>query len=172
MGRGSAADVTSPVLVIGRGNGWSALHWHDEVEAVVRLGPAEPGDDVVAVATPKAAVRVVAAAGGVFAAADTVREQFRAATASLWPDARGLVPALVVGDTSHTPPDLTAAMIDTGLSHLSAVSGTNVTLVLAAVMWACGWSGSGADGAPRWPWSACSASSSSPAPSRVWSVLR
>ncbi|GAB3884126.1 ComEC/Rec2 family competence protein [Terrabacter terrigena] len=136
-GRGRATVVDSPVLVIGRGADWSALHWHDEVEAVVRLEPAEPGDDVVAVAAPKGAVRVVSRAGGVFAAADIVRERFRAATDPVWADARGLVPALVVGDTSRTPPDLTVAMLDTGLSHLSAVSGSNVTFVLASVMWAC-----------------------------------
>ncbi|NUR81754.1 MAG: MBL fold metallo-hydrolase, partial [Dermatophilaceae bacterium] len=137
-GRGRVSDVVSPVLVIGNGPAWSGLRWHDEIEAVVRLGPAEPGDDVVAVAAPKGPVRLVARAGGVFAAADVVRERFRAATDSLWPDARGLVPALVVGDTSRTPPDLTVAMLDTGLSHLSAVSGSNVTFVLASVMWACG----------------------------------
>ena len=60
------------------------------------------------------------------------------ATDHVWADARGLVPALVVGDTSRTPPDLTEAMLATGLSHVSAVSGTNVTLVVAAAVWACG----------------------------------
>ncbi|MFM6849267.1 MAG: ComEC/Rec2 family competence protein, partial [Terrabacter sp.] len=137
-GRGHITAVASPVLVIGNGPAWSALRWHDEVEVVVRLEPAEPGDDVVAVAAPKGAVKLVARAGGVFAAADVVRERFRAATDAVWVDARGLVPALVVGDTSRTPPDLTVAMLDTGLSHLSAVSGSNVTFVLAGVMWACG----------------------------------
>ena len=138
VGRGRTTQVSAPVLVIGRGPQWSTLRWHDEVEAVLRLGPAEPGDDVVAVATPKGVVRVVAGPGGVFVAADAVRERFRAATDSLWPDARGLVPALVVGYTSQTPPDLTAVMLETGLSHLSAVSGSNVTFVLAAVVWVCG----------------------------------
>ena len=141
VGRGRVTAVRAPVLVIGRGPEWAGLRWHDEVAAVVRLGPAEPGDDVVAMATPKGSVRVLAGAGGVFAAADLVRERFRAATDSVWPDARGLVPALVVGDTSRTPPDLTAAMRETGLSHLSAVSGSNVTLVLGAVLWVCGLTG-------------------------------
>ena len=137
-GRGSTTQVDSPVLVIGRGPDWAGLRWHDHVQAVVRLGPAEPADDVVAVATPKDAVRVLAGPGGVFETADVVRARFRSATASLWPDARGLVPALVVGDTSQTPPELRAVMLETGLSHLSAVSGSNVTFVLAAVLWLCG----------------------------------
>ena len=138
VGRGRVTSVTAPVLVVATGPTWSGLSWHDQVEVVVRLAPPEPGDGVVAVAAPKGDVKVLAHAGGVFAAADTVRERFRTATGSLWPDARGLVPALVVGDTSRTPPDLEVAMLDTGLSHLSAVSGSNVTFVLAAVMWACG----------------------------------
>lgn len=137
VGRGRMTTVASPVLVIGSGPAWAGLRWHDEVHAVVRLEPAEPGDDVVAVASPKGPTTLVAHAGGVFAAADVVRERFRAATDAVWPDARGLVPALVVGDTSRTPPDLTVAMLDTGLSHLSAVSGSNVTFVLASVMWGC-----------------------------------
>ncbi|GAA1987816.1 ComEC/Rec2 family competence protein [Terrabacter lapilli] len=138
VARGRTTAVSSPVLVIGQGAQWAALHWHDEVETVVRLGPAEAGDDVVAVATPKGDLRVVAGPGPVFDAADSVRARLRAATESLWPDARGLVPALVVGDTSRTPSDLTLAMLQTGLSHLSAVSGSNVTFVLAAVLWLCG----------------------------------
>ncbi|MFC7594980.1 ComEC/Rec2 family competence protein [Terrabacter sp. GCM10028922] len=138
VGRGRTTRVSAPVLVIGRGQQWSGLRWHDEVEAVVRLGPADPGDAVVAVGTPIGPVRVLADAGGVFEAADVVRTRFRAATDGVWSDARGLVPALVVGDTSRTPPDLTAAMLDTGLSHLSAVSGSNVTLVLGGVIWLCG----------------------------------
>ncbi|MEW1955233.1 ComEC/Rec2 family competence protein [Terrabacter sp. NPDC080008] len=137
VARGRTTAVTSPVLVIGQGPQWAGLHWRDEIEAVVRLAPAEPGDDVVATATPKGDVRIVAAPGAVFEAADAVRSRLRAATAGLWPDASGLVPALVVGDTSSTPADLTAAMLQTGLSHLSAVSGSNVTFVLAAVMWLC-----------------------------------
>lgn len=137
VGRGHAADVSTPVLVLSREPTWSRVSWHDEVTAVLRLGPAEPGDDVVAVATPRGPVRVVAPANGVFAAAEVVRGRLRDATDGLWPDARGLVPALVVGDVSRTPPALTTAMLATGLTHLSAVSGSNVTLVLASVGWLC-----------------------------------
>jgi competence protein ComEC len=73
----------------------------------------------------------------VFEAADAIRSRFREATAHLPADARGLVPALVIGDTSRSPADLTEAMLETGMSHLSAVSGSNVTLVLAAGLGLC-----------------------------------
>ncbi|WP_415830856.1 ComEC/Rec2 family competence protein, partial [Janibacter anophelis] len=52
-------------------------------------------------------------------------------------DARGLLPALVIGDTSLTPQELTDDMLVTGMSHLSAVSGSNVAVVLAALVGAC-----------------------------------
>lgn len=135
-GRGVMTAVGSPVLVIGGGD-WAGLEWHDEIEAVLRLAPPELGDGVVAVARPKGPVRVVGSAGPVFEAAAFIRDRFRAATDHLPADARGLVPALVIGDTSRTPPDLTDAMLATGMSHLSAVSGSNVTLVLAAAVALC-----------------------------------
>jgi competence protein ComEC len=135
-GRGRVSRVAAPILVSGD-RSWAELQWHDEVEAVVRLSTAEPGDDVVAMARPKGTPIVQQAPGLAFRIADGVRSDFRDATADLSPDARGLVPALVIGDTSRTPADLTQAMLDTGMSHLSAVSGSNVTLVLAAAMGLC-----------------------------------
>lgn len=135
-GRGRRTTVGAPILVRGD-ESWAGRHWHEEVEAVVRLSAADPGDDVVAMASPKAAPTVTGQPGPVFRAADSVRTDFRSATAGLSPDARGLVPALVIGDTSRTPPDLTEAMLATGLSHLSAVSGSNVTLVLATGLGLC-----------------------------------
>ena len=52
-------------------------------------------------------------------------------------DAAGLVPGLVIGDTSLTSPDLTADMTEVQMSHLSAVSGSNVSIVLAALIGLC-----------------------------------
>jgi competence protein ComEC len=138
VGRGVVSQVQTPVLVIGAASAWGALGWNDHVQLVARLVPAEPGDDVVAVARPLGSPRVTGGPGLVLEAAATVRELNRVATDHLWTDARGLLPALVVGDTSRTPQDLTEAMLATGLSHLSAVSGTNVTLVVAAAVWVCG----------------------------------
>jgi competence protein ComEC len=135
--RGRTTPVHAPLLVI-TDDDWIGLEWHDEVQFSARLGPAEPGDDVVAVVMPKGSVRLVARAGGIFEVAASVRARFRAATDNLPADAQGLVPGLVIGDTSRTPQDLTEAMLTTGLSHLSAVSGSNVTLVLAAGMGLCG----------------------------------
>ena len=66
--------------------------------------------------------------------AEHLRAGLREAAAPLPADARGLLPALVIGDTSRTPDDLTEAMLATGMTHLSAVSGSNVAIVLAVAL--------------------------------------
>jgi len=69
--------------------------------------------------------------------AERVRSGLRDAVSGLPGDARGLLPGLVIGDTSQTPQSLTDAMSATGMTHLSAVSGSNVAVVLAAAMGLC-----------------------------------
>ncbi|MGA7206773.1 MAG: ComEC/Rec2 family competence protein [Specibacter sp.] len=50
------------------------------------------------------------------------------------PDAAALLPGMVMGDRSRVDPILDEAMKTVGLTHLTAVSGENCTLVLAALM--------------------------------------
>lgn len=135
-GRGESASASTPILVIGDER-WAALQWQQRVRAVGRLVPAAPGDEVVAVLRPTGSAQLVDEPGVVAQAAAFVRARFRQATARLPPDAAGLVPALVVGDTSATPPELTDAMLATGLSHLSAVSGSNIAIVAATALLGC-----------------------------------
>ena len=132
-GRGSRATVATPVLLVGDPR-WADVRWRAVVRVVGRLSPAEPAERSVAVLRAMGPPQVVSEPGLMFGVADHVRERLRAATAGLPADARGLVPGLVLGDTSQTPPELTAAMLDTGLTHLSAVSGSNVAIVVAAVV--------------------------------------
>ncbi|MEW2631502.1 ComEC/Rec2 family competence protein [Streptomyces sp. NPDC048389] len=63
-------------------------------------------------------------------AAGGLRAGLREATDGLAPDARALLPGLVVGDTSRIPADLQHAFEATDLTHLLAVSGSNLTIVL------------------------------------------
>ncbi|MFG2866892.1 ComEC/Rec2 family competence protein [Streptomyces sp. NPDC048338] len=62
--------------------------------------------------------------------AGELRAGLRRATDGLSPDARALLPGLVVGDTARIGPDLTDAFEATDLTHLLAVSGSNLTVVL------------------------------------------
>lgn len=59
-----------------------------------------------------------------------LRAGLREATEGLPPDARALLPGLVVGDTSRVPVELHDAFEATDLTHLTAVSGSNLSLVL------------------------------------------
>lgn len=134
QGRGQSVDVATPVVVMaGAGDGWEYVTWRSTIEARGRLVPVEPGDRALAMLVPRGAPETRESPGGVLALADHVRDRFRLAVDPLPADARGLVPGLVIGDTSLTPPDLTEDMRATGMTHLSAVSGSNVALVTGAL---------------------------------------
>ncbi|WP_286960889.1 ComEC/Rec2 family competence protein [Arsenicicoccus sp. UBA7492] len=136
QGRGSVSRVSAPILVFGDER-WTQLRWGQRLELAGRLKPAEPGGDVVASVTVRGPPRVVGQPDPVLAGAEHVRAALRAAVDGVPEDAAGLVPGLVIGDTSLTPPDLTADMTEVQMSHLSAVSGSNVSIVLAALIGLC-----------------------------------
>lgn len=131
--RGEVRRTQAPVLVRTTEASWRGLSWRDEVRLTGTLSPARPGDDVVAQLRPRGPPQVEGR-GRALAATDHMRARLRQATVGLPADARGLVPALVIGDTSQTPEDLEDDMLVTGMSHLSAVSGSNVAVILAAAL--------------------------------------
>lgn len=138
IGRGDRSTPHTPVLVFGDER-WLAVRWHERIAVAGRLQPADRGDDVEAVLTARGPPRVIGGAGPLLSAVESVRRDTRAATDGLPSDARGLVPALVMGDTSRLPQELNDDMRATGMTHLNAISGSNVTLVLLSVMWLAGW---------------------------------
>lgn len=80
--------------------------------------------------TLRGSLEVVGEPEGLHAFALHVRETFRAAVEShVGEQARGLIPGMVLGDTSLQSSAEQDAYIATGLSHLSAVSGSNVAIV-------------------------------------------
>ncbi|MDO5741145.1 MAG: DNA internalization-related competence protein ComEC/Rec2 [Ornithinimicrobium sp.] len=132
--RGVTTRVSTPLVVMAReGQGWEDLRWRSTIVGWGKLQLPQEPERAVAMVRPRGAPTTTRAPSPVLAATDHVRDRFRAAVAPLPPDARGLVPGLVIGDTSLTPPDLTEAMRATGMTHLSAVSGSNVALVLGAI---------------------------------------
>lgn len=136
--RGQESAANAPVLVIARpGSGWDELTWRTRLEVTGLVEPSDPGDDVVAVLSPAKGPQEVRPPGGGWRVAEGLREGLRESMDPVWADARGLVPGLVLGDTSLTPEELTEAMTETGMTHLSAVSGSNVAIVVGAVLWVC-----------------------------------
>lgn len=70
--------------------------------------------------------------------AATVRAALGAAVdATVGESSRGLIPGMVLGDVSAQTGAEQQLYIDTGLSHLSAVSGANVAIVTTAAVLAC-----------------------------------
>lgn len=141
-GGGQASTVSSRVLAFGDER-WTTLRWGQRVAVRGRLATAEPGSDVVATLSARGPPRVIGRAPGVARAAERLRAGLRQASAGLGRDARGLLPGLVVGDTSQQPADLAAAFQATGLTHLCAVSGTNVTIVCVLALGVARWLGFG-----------------------------
>ncbi|PSL06903.1 competence protein ComEC [Haloactinopolyspora alba] len=141
-GRGSSHRVRTPVLVVAGDAAWASVLPGQRVRAGGRLEPTRrPADDVAAVLRPRAGPGTVGGPGLVARATEPFRAGLRGSVAGVGEDARGLVPGLVVGDESLLSDDLRDDMRTTGLSHLTAVSGTNVTIVLVVVLGAARWAG-------------------------------
>ncbi|MDQ0830922.1 competence protein ComEC [Streptomyces achromogenes] len=116
---------------------WLALLPSTRLRVAGRLAPAlARGDRFAAVlrvrdgAAPSAVGRPSAAQR----AAGRLREGLRVATDGLPADARALLPGLVVGDTSRITPELDEAFRETDLAHTLAVSGSNLTVILALLL--------------------------------------
>lgn len=133
VGRGTRTMIDSPVLVVADST-HATLTWRQTVRMQGRLAPAEPGQNVVAVFMPSGPAQVTGQAGPLARSAEHVRSRLRLAVADLQPDAKGLLPGLVIGDTSLSPKPLTEDMRATGMTHLSAVSGSNVAIVIGAAL--------------------------------------
>jgi len=131
---GRTYEVRTPLMVLSADPGWLGLLPSQQVRAEGLLRSPEPGDDVAAVLSGRGAVEVLGPPSRVQRVAGHLRAGLREAVEPLPDDAGGLLPGLVVGDTSRLPADLRDDFATVGLTHLTAVSGTNVAIVLAAVL--------------------------------------
>jgi competence protein ComEC len=141
--RGAVRPVAAPVTVFADAGGWSRVRLGQRVEFRGRLGPADPGERSVAVVSATGDPVVLAAAAAPYRVAERLRAGLQHAVASQPADARGLLPGLVVGDTSRLPAELEEAMKAVGLTHLTAVSGSNTTLVVGFLVLVASWLGCG-----------------------------
>jgi len=136
----STVQVKTPVLLTGPESWWTVQHG-SVVRTVGRLSPTDRGQREVAVLSARAPPTLVEPPGPLSLGAGRLRAGLREAVAGLPEAERGLVPALVVGDVSQLPHTLVADLRTAGLSHLTAVSGTNFTIVLAFVLGVARWTG-------------------------------
>ncbi|MEV5429135.1 ComEC/Rec2 family competence protein [Streptomyces sp. NPDC052701] len=116
---------------------WLGLLPSTRLRVSGRLAPALVGGDRVAAVLRvrgRAAPEVVGEPSGAQRFAGRLRAGLREATDPLPADARALLPGLVVGDTSRITPELDEAFKETDLAHTLAVSGSNLTIILALLL--------------------------------------
>ncbi|MFR9674756.1 ComEC/Rec2 family competence protein [Streptomyces sp. TR06-5] len=116
---------------------WQRLLPSTVVRADVRLAPPDPsarGRDLAAVLRTDGPPQRIRGPSTAQRAAGGLRAGLRNATESLAPDARALLPGLVVGDTSRVPEELRDAFRATDMQHLLAVSGGNLTILLVLLI--------------------------------------
>jgi competence protein ComEC len=130
-------------LVLGSDPGWRGLLPGQRVRAEGTLLPPRRGDLRAAVISARKAPELVGRPPWAQRAAGVLRAGLQRACAPLPHDAGGLLPGLVVGDTSRLDPALSDDFRTTGMTHLNAVSGANVAIVLGVVLFAARWARAG-----------------------------
>ncbi|HYJ74623.1 MAG TPA: ComEC/Rec2 family competence protein [Kineosporiaceae bacterium] len=140
--RGSRQELELPVVVLASAS-WRTVSAGQGVTWTGRLGTADAGDAAAAVVTALGPPVVVPGSWS-WRVADRVRAALRDACVGLPEDAGGLLPSLVDGDGSRLPETLRADLTTAGLTHLTAVSGANLSIIAESALWVAG-----AIGAPR-----------------------
>jgi competence protein ComEC len=128
---------TRAQLVVMGGGDWGSVVTGQLVRATGKLRAPVPGTEEAAILTASSGPGQATAVPILEGSAKELREQFVAASSFLAPDPRGLLPGMVTGDTTALDEGLETAMKGVGMTHLTAVSGANCSLVLGALLLAC-----------------------------------
>lgn len=139
--RGRVLRTRAPTLVLARDRHWLRLLPGQRVGVSGRLGTARAGGPVAALLTVRGPPRLLGGPPAVQRAAGHLRSGLRQAASTLPPAERGLLPGLVLGDTSRMPTELIDDFRTAGLTHLTAVSGANLAIVIGFVLLAARWAG-------------------------------
>ncbi|MFC4783653.1 ComEC/Rec2 family competence protein [Nocardioides sp. MAHUQ-72] len=138
-GRGATYDLAAPVLVIAD-EAWQQVPLGATVRASGRLS-ASSGPDLAGVLLARGPPETLVRPDVWWRASGAVRASLRASVAERPPEQRALVPALVDGDDGGVDDALADDFRTTGLTHLLAVSGTNLTLVVGFLLVLSRWAG-------------------------------
>lgn len=122
------------VVVLAPAATWGALLPGQSVLARGSLAPARPGEPTVALLRVRGPPREVTPAPVWQRGAEALRAGLRTASGALDPEPAGLLPALVVGDTSRLSSRVVEEFRTAGLAHLLAVSGANLAILCGAVL--------------------------------------
>lgn len=131
---GNRVDSQGRVLLIADAAEWSGLLPGQSVTIRGDLARARPGELTVAVCFVRGPPQTLTVSSWWQRGADGMRTALRGAASVLPDEPAGLLPGLVVGDTSALSPRVEQEFLDAGMSHLTAVSGANITVVCGAVL--------------------------------------
>jgi competence protein ComEC len=134
---GRVVALREPVLVFA-GTSWLHVPLGATVRVSGHLAVATGGDVAALLSTPESP-DIRAGPDPWWRASGRLRAALRESVAGLPADRRALVPALVDGDDAGLDPGLADDFRATGLTHLLAVSGTNLTLVVGFALVVARW---------------------------------
>ncbi|NKZ05032.1 ComEC/Rec2 family competence protein [Actinomadura latina] len=140
--------VRVPVLLIAGDPRWLRLIPSQRVRLRGRFVPPKGAGLLSAVVIVQGPPAVLGPPSTPQRAAEHVRAGLRAAVDRQPPDRRGVLPGMVVGDTSRLDPALAEDFRTAGLTHLLVVSGANLAIVIGAVLGLCRLAGLGRRRAP------------------------
>ncbi|MGH3737995.1 MAG: ComEC/Rec2 family competence protein, partial [Micromonosporaceae bacterium] len=138
-GQAPATRLDARVLVISDQPAWRGVLPGQRVDVTGRLGPPRGGDLRAATISVTRTPRLLGAAPGVQRAAGSLRAGLQRAAAPLPDEPGGLLPGLAVGDVSRMDPAVEEDFRATGMTHLTAVSGSNVAIVVGLVLLLTAW---------------------------------
>lgn len=138
-GRGRTVRTRAPVLLLADRD-WRGVALDSRVHARGRLAPAD-GAELAGVLTTRGPPEVVAGPVALLRGVDRLRVAIRDAVAGQPPAPRALVPALVDGDDTGLSTEVSDDFRTAGLTHLLAVSGTNLTLIVGFLLALARWAG-------------------------------
>ncbi|MFC7545399.1 ComEC/Rec2 family competence protein [Plantactinospora sp. GCM10030261] len=140
-----ARPVRAParVLVLATGPAWRSVLPGQRVLVTARLGVPNGGDLTAAVLSVNTAPALLGEPSWAQRAAGRLRSGLQTAAGPLPDEPGGLLPGLVVGDTSRLDPAVEEDFRTTGMTHLTAVSGSNVAIVVGLVLLLARWARAG-----------------------------
>ena len=122
------APTTAELTVFATHPGWEGVRDGERVSAVVTVADtAAPARLLARATSPPVSAGHGEQDPGLL---EAVRADLTRVAGGFGAVSAGLVPGMTVGDTSQLPDALAQSMKDTGLTHLTAVSGSNCALVM------------------------------------------
>ncbi|WP_412541959.1 ComEC/Rec2 family competence protein [Longispora sp. K20-0274] len=136
-----AADVSLDVrvTVLATGDGWVGLLPGQRVRTTARFMPPRGGDLRAATLSVSGTPELLGRPPWYQRGAGGLRAGLQRASRSVSGPAGGLLPGLVIGDTSRLDPGLAEDFKATGMTHLVAVSGANCAIMIGCVLFVAAW---------------------------------